>query len=237
MIDFYYAPTPNGWKVAIMLEECGLNFKTHLMSLDTGDQFQKEFISINPNAKIPAIVDHDPPATFTGDKVSVFESAAILIYLGNKTGQFVQSDPIKCKEMNEWLFWQVGNQGPIAGQLSHFKNYAPKEHRHYGLTRYLGEYKRNLAVLEKRLIDRDFILDEYSICDILAFPWVFIARALGVSLDQFPNLAAWRNTIKERPAVVKAIDLHKGLQNHKNISVETNSILFNQSELNILDPS
>jgi GST-like protein len=224
MIDFYFAPTPNGWKVGIMLEECGLAYRTHLLRLSKGDQLQPAFRAISPNAKMPAIVDHD----VEGEPVSVFESGAILIYLAEKTGRFLPKDPLGRKEAMEWLFWQVGNQGPMAGQLSHFRNYAPKG-EDYGLKRYSGEYERNLAVLDQRLEGRDYILGDYSIADMIAFPWAFIAKPLGASLEDFPNLAAWRGRIKERPAVRRAIDLHKSEQNRGQATAENNSLLFNQS--------
>jgi GSH-dependent disulfide-bond oxidoreductase len=223
MIDFYFAPTPNGWKVAILLEEAGLPYTTHLMKLSEGDQFKPTFRAISPNAKMPAIVDHD----VEGDAVSVFESGAIMIYLAEKLGRFLPSGPLARKELLEWMFWQVGNQGPMAGQLSHFKNYAP-EGQDYGFKRYLGEYERNLAVLEGRLESRDYILGDYTIADMIAFPWVFIAKPLGSSLDDFPKVAAWRGRIKERPAVRRAIDLHKDRQNRGRHNAQNNSLLFNQ---------
>jgi GST-like protein len=224
MIDFYYAPTPNGWKVAIMLEECGLAYRTILMNLGQGDQFAPAFLAISPNAKMPAIVDHDVGA----GPVSVFESGAILVYLAEKTGRFMPTDPKGRRETLEWLFWQVGNQGPMAGQLSHFVNYAP-EGQDYGRKRYAGEYDRNLAVLERRLDGRDYILGAYSIADMIAFPWAFIARPLGRSLDDFPHVAAWRGRIKDRPAVRRAIDLHKDRQNRGEQNASNNSLLFNQT--------
>ncbi|WP_193369611.1 glutathione S-transferase family protein [Pelagibius marinus] len=224
MIDFYYAPTPNGWKVAILLEELGLPYTTHLLKLAEGDQFKPEFLAISPNAKMPAIVDHD----VEGDPVSVFESGAIMLYLAEKTGRFLPEGPLARKELLEWMFWQVGNQGPMAGQLSHFKNYAP-EGQDYGFKRYLGEYERNLAVLERRLEDRDWILgDSYTIADMIAFPWVFIAKPLGSSLDDFPKVADWRRRIKERPAVQRAIDLYKDRQNRGQHTAQSNALLFNQ---------
>lgn len=223
MIDFYFAPTPNGWKVAILLEEAGLPYTAHLMKLSAGDQFKPDFLAISPNAKMPAIVDHDVES----DPVSVFESGAIMIYLAEKLGRFLPSGPLARKELLEWMFWQVGNQGPMAGQLSHFKNYAP-EGQDYGFKRYLGEYERNLAVLERRLEDRDYILGDYTIADMIAFPWVFIAKPLGSSLDDFPKVAAWRGRIKERPAVRRAIDLHKASQNRGQHNAQNNSLLFNQ---------
>lgn len=231
MIDLYFAPTPNGWKVSIMLEECGLVYNPHLVRLSEGDQFSPEFLAISPNAKIPAIIDHDPPGTWGADPVSVFESAAILIYLAEKVGRFAPdpSDRRARKELLEWLFWQVGNQGPMGGQLSHFRNYAPADQRDYGFKRYLGEFDRNLGVLENRLTGRDWILGEYSIADMLAFPWAFIAKPLGASLAEFPNVSAWRARIKERPAVQKAIDLYKGNQNRGQHRADNNTVLFNQS--------
>ncbi|MBI3524892.1 MAG: glutathione S-transferase N-terminal domain-containing protein [Betaproteobacteria bacterium] len=230
MIDFYYAPTPNGWKIAIMLEECGLEYRTILMRLTTGDQLKPAFLEINPNAKIPAIFDHDG----ADGPVTVFESGAILLYLAEKTGRFMPADASGRKEMLEWLFWQVGNQGPMAGQLSHFVNYAPKG-QGYGHKRYAGEYERNLAVLERRLDGRDYILDDYSIADMIAFPWVFIAKPLGVSLDPFPNTAAWRARIKARQAVQRAINLYKDEQNRGEQNASNNNILFNQNAKHVLE--
>lgn len=223
MIDFYYAPTPNGWKVAIMLEECGLNYDTKLLRLGKGDQFAESYLKISPNAKMPAILDHD----VEGDPVSVFESGAILYYLAEKTGQFMPADAVGRKETLEWLFWQVGNQGPMAGQLSHFVNYAP-DGQDYGHKRYKGEHERNLAVLENRLANRDYILGEYSIVDMIAFPWVFISKRLGVPLDGFPQVSDWRQRIKTRPAVMRAIDLYKKDQNEGKDNASNNSVLFNQ---------
>ncbi|EAU41185.1 putative glutathione s-transferase protein [Fulvimarina pelagi HTCC2506] len=232
MIDFYYAPTPNGWKVAIMLEECGLDYELKLMDLHSGEQFEPEFLKISPNAKMPAIVDHDPPDGYGDEPVPVFESAAILFYLADKIGRFApeRSDRRAMKELDEWLFWQTGSQGPMAGQLSHFKNYAPDNERDYGFKRYLGEFDRNLGVLENRLADRSYIMGEdYSIADIQAFPWAFIAKPLGASLDDFPRVADWRGRIKQRPAVQRAIDLAKDKQNRGRHRVDNNDIIFNQS--------
>ncbi|MER0237395.1 glutathione S-transferase C-terminal domain-containing protein [Fulvimarina sp. MAC8] len=232
MIDFYYAPTPNGWKVAIMLEECGLDYELKLMDLHAGEQFEPDFLKISPNAKMPTIVDHEPPEGYGSEAVSVFESAAILFYLAEKTGRFApdKSDRRAMKELDEWLFWQTGSQGPMAGQLSHFKNYAPEDERDYGFKRYLGEYDRNLGVLENRLAGRPYIMGEdYSIADMQAFPWAFIAKPLGASLDEFPRVADWRGRIKQRPAVQRAINLAKDKQNRGQHRVDNNEIMFNQS--------
>jgi GST-like protein len=232
MIDFYYAPTPNGWKVAIMLGECGLQHRTILMHLTEGDQFKPEFLELSPNAKMPAILDHDA----AGGPISVFESGAILFYLAEKVGRFMPTDPLGRKETLEWLFWQAGNQGPMGGQLSHFVNYAPKDQL-YSQIRYAGEYERNLGVLERRLTGRDFILTDYSIADMMAFPWAFIAKPLGASLDVFPNVAAWRERIKNREAVRRAIDLYKHEQNRGEQNASNNDILFNQRARHVLNKS
>ncbi|WP_299396010.1 glutathione S-transferase family protein [Pelagibius sp.] len=224
MIELYYAPTPNGWKIAIMLEECSLEYRTHLLRLAEGDQFKPDYLAISPNAKMPAIVDHG----VVGDPVPVFESGAILFYLAEKTGRFMPKDALGRKETLEWLFWQSANQGPMAGQLSHFKNYAP-DGEDYGFKRYRGEYERNLAVLERRLDGRDYILGDYSIADMMAFPWAFIAKPLGAALDDFPRIADWRGRIKQRPAVQRAIDLHKDKQNRGQQNASNNSLLFNQT--------
>lgn len=224
MIDFYYAPTPNGWKIAIMLEECEMDYRAQLMDLTRGDQFDKDFLAINPNAKIPAIVDHDTG----GEPTPVFESGAILLYLSEKTGRFGGDPRMPAKELHEWLFWQAANLGPMAGQLSHFVNYAA-ERTEYVLTRYRGEYERCIAVLESRLSDRDYILGIYSIADIMTFPWIFIAKNLGVDLSNFPAVARWRSEIKVRPAVRRAIDLHKDAQFTGTANAENAPSLFNQS--------
>jgi GST-like protein len=177
---------------------------------------------------MPAIVDHDTP----GGPVPVFESGAILIHLAEKAGRFMPLSPMGRKACLEWLFWQVGNLGPMAGQLSHFVNYAksvqPGDHD-YAHKRYAGEYHRCLGVLEKRLTGRDYILDEYSIADMISWPWVLIAKPLGQSLDEFPNVAAWRSRIKDRPAVRRGVDLGKDLRRNGPHSESARKILFGQT--------
>jgi GSH-dependent disulfide-bond oxidoreductase len=224
MIDFYYWPTPNGWKVAIMLEECGLAYRMIPVNIGKGEQFDPAFLNISPNHRMPAIVDHG----VEGDPVSVFESGAILLYLADKTGRFIPKDPLGRKEAMEWLFWQVGNQGPAAGQLSHFVNYAP-EGQSYAKERYANEYDRCLGVLERRLEGRAFILRDYSIADMICWPWVLIAKPLGVSLEPFPNVAAWRQRVKERPAVQAGVDLGKEFRRKGPPTEAERRILFNQT--------
>ena len=224
MIDFHYWPTPNGWKVAIMLEECGLPYRTIPVNIQTGAQHEPAFLAISPNGRMPAIVDHD----VAGGPLPIFESGAILLHLAEKAGRFAPVEPRGRKEMLEWLFWQVGGLGPMAGQLSHFVNYAQGEHP-YSRQRYADEYARCLGVLERRLEGRAFLLgDDYSIADMASWPWVLIAKPLGQSLDAFPNVARWRSAIKARPAVRRGVDLGKDLRRSAPPTDDERRILFNQ---------
>jgi GST-like protein len=229
VIDFYYWPTPNGWKVAIMLEECGLEYRVIPVNIGRGDQFKPEFLAISPNNRMPAIVDHDAE----GEPVAVFESGAILIHLAERTGRFMPQTGRGRKETLEWLFWQVGNLGPMAGQLSHFVNYAQGEHP-YSHKRYADEYNRCLGVLERRLAGREFILDDYSIADMASWPWVLISKPLGQPLDDFPNVARWRETIKRRPAVQAGVDLGKELRRSAPPGEDERRVLFNQTARDVL---
>ena len=198
MIDFYYWPTPNGWKVAIMLEECALPYRLIPVNIGQGDQFKPDFLKISPNHRMPAIVDHD----VAGEPVPVFESGAILIYLADKTGRLMPRDPLGRKAALEWLFWQVGNLGPMAGQLSHFVNYAPAEGNAYSRERYAKEYDRCLGVLERRLTDRAYILGEdYSIADITALCYVDFAAAINIPVpDDCAQLKRWHAEVSQRPS-------------------------------------
>lgn len=225
MIDFYYWPTPNAWKVSILLEELGVAYNPIPVNIGKGEQFEPDFLAISPNNRMPAIVDHD----VEGDPVSVFESGAIMFYLAEKEGRFLPQDPLGRKEALEWMFWQVGGQGPMAGQLSHFVNYAPEEKSDYGKERYRNEYERLLGVLERRLEGRDFILGDYSIVDMICWPWVFIAKPLTSSLEPFPRVKDWRNRIKERPEVQRAVDLGKEHRRNRPPNEEERKILFNQT--------
>ena len=224
MIDFYYWPTPNGWKVSIMLEECGFEYRVHPIDINKGEQFSNEFLGISPNNRMPAIVDHD----YHDGPLAVFESGAILIHLAKRAGRFIRTDEIGYKETLEWLFWQVGNLGPMAGQHSHFRNYAPDKET-YAQRRYLTEYNRCLGVLERRLNDREFILDEYSIVDIACWPWVLIAPKVDQPLDEFPNVSRWRQSVKVRPAVQAGVELLKELRRSGPPTNEERDILFNQT--------
>ncbi len=229
MIDFYYWPTPNGWKVAILLEELGAPYRVIPLNIGAGEQFEPDFLEISPNNRMPAIVDHD----VDGPPVPVFESGAIMLYLAEKTGRFLPAGPLGRKEALEWLFWQVGNQGPMAGQLSHFVNYAPRG-EDYSKRRYANEYHRCLGLLEHRLADRPFILGEdYTIADMISWPWVLIAKPLGASFDAFPKVAAWRNRIKERPAVQRAVDLGKEMRRSGPPTDEERKLLYEQTAASV----
>ena len=231
MIDFHYWPTPNGWKVAIMLEECALPYRVVPVNIGRGEQFAPDFLAASPNNRIPAIVDRDPDGTGASDgrpPVPVFESGAILLYLAEKTGRFLPDGALARKEAWEWLFWQVGNLGPMAGQLSHFVNYAPGDHP-YSHERYANEYHRCLGVLERRLAGRAFVLgDDYSIADMAIWPWVLIAKPLGQPLDGFPRVARWRRTLKERPAVRAGVDLGKAFRRSAPPDESERRVLFGQ---------
>ncbi len=200
IIDLYYAATPNGHKVKLFLEEAGLAYRQVQVNLHDGDQFKPEFLAISPNNKIPAIIDHDPK-----DKegpLPVFESGAILLYLAEKSGKFLPAGLRERIEINEWLFWQVGGLGPMAGQVHHFKKFAT-ERVPYAIERYEKEVNRLYKVLDKRLEGRDFLVGEYSIADMATYPWIVPHEIHGQRLEDSPNLKAWFERISARPAVKK----------------------------------
>ena len=208
MIDLYYAPTPNGWKITIMLEECSLPYRIIPVNLGKGDQFKPEFLAISPNNRMPVIVDDDGPK---GEKISVFESGAILLYLGEKTGKFLPSHQTDKIKVLEWLFWQVGGLGPMAGQVSHFVNYAPNfpgDHS-YSEKRYKNEYDRLLGVMNNILTEREYLAGDYSVADMASFPWVTAYKRYEVDLNKFKEVRRWFDTMKNRPAVRKGMDVGK----------------------------
>ncbi len=233
MIDLYYAPTPNGWKITIMLEEAQMDYKVIPVNLGAGDQFKPKFLKISPNNRMPAIVDSDGPG---GKEISVFESGAILMYLGEKSGKFFpQSDKERIKVL-EWLFWQIGGLGPMAGQVSHFVNYAPNfpgDHS-YSEKRYKNEYDRLLGVMDMVLEEREFLAGDYSIADMASFPWVTAYKRYEVDLDSFKNVRRWFDVIKSRPAVRKGMDVGKENRNFgKGISKESLKTMFGQDSKSI----
>lgn len=200
-IDLHYWATPNGWKISIMLEECALPYKVHFVNIGKGDQFKPEFLKIAPNNRMPAIVD---PAGPGGKPISVFESGAILQYLGRKTGKFYPKDERKRVEVDEWLFWQMAGLGPMAGQAHHFRLYAP-EKLPYAIERYTNECRRLYGVLEKKLEGRDYICGDYSIADMACVGWTRPWERQGQDPDEFPNVKAWLARVMARPAVERGM--------------------------------
>ena len=191
MIDLYYWTTPNGHKITIFLEETGLPYKIFPINIGKGEQFQPHFLKVSPNNRIPAIVDHEPKGG--GAPISVFETGAILFYLGEKTGQFLPTEPHKRYDVMQWLFWQMGGLGPMAGQNNHFRNYAV-EKLPYAIKRYEDETNRLYGVMNKRLADRPFLGGEYSIADMASYPWVVPWERQGQKLSDFPHLKRWFET-------------------------------------------
>ncbi|NWA35478.1 glutathione S-transferase N-terminal domain-containing protein [Pseudomonas sp. C6002] len=205
MIDLYYWTTPNGHKVSLFLEEAGLPYEVHPINIGQGDQFKPDFLKIAPNNRIPAIVDQNP--TDGGAPISLFESGAILLYLAEKTGKFIPQDLRGRQEALQWLFWQMGGLGPMAGQNHHFSQFAP-EKIPYAIKRYVDETARLYGVLERRLADRTFVAgEEYSIADMAIYPWIVSHKWQSQKLEDFPHVERWFNHIKQRPATVRAYEL------------------------------
>jgi GST-like protein len=205
MIELYYYTSPNARKALMMLEEVGLPYEVRWTDISTGDQYADSFGAINPNRKIPAMVDHDGPG---GRAITVFESGAILLYLAEKTGRLLPLDPVRRCSVIQWLFWQTSSQGPLLGQAAHFVSHAANRgiDVEYAVERYRKEALRLYGVLDARLAGRDYIVDEFSIADIAAFPWVRVAKGQGVNLDDFPNLKRWCDAIAQRPSARKKLD-------------------------------
>jgi GST-like protein len=217
MIDLHYAPTPNGWKISIALEEMGLAYQAIPINLGAGEQFAPAFLAISPNNRMPAIVDHDPannPDGSGGDPVSVFETGAILLYLAEKSGQFLPRDLRGRVRVIEWLMWQMGGVGPMFGQDGHFKLYAPDKIP-YAINRYDGECKRLLGVLDRQLAKTgDCVAGEYSIADMAIFPWIATVKARAIDLSEFPVAHSWFARLRARPALQRGMELLKELRNN-----------------------
>ena len=222
MIDLHYWPTPNGHKITMFLEEAGLPYTIHRVDIGKGDQFKPEFLAIAPNNRMPAIVDHAP--TDGGKPISIFESGAILQYLAEKTGKFMPKDIRGRFEVMQWLFWQMGGLGPMAGQNHHFNIYAP-EKIPYAMERYTKETNRLYGVLNTRLADREFMAGDYSIADMASYPWVVPWERQGQKLEDFPHVKRWLNAIAARPAVVKAYAVAES----KPMTDDDKKVLFGQT--------
>jgi GST-like protein len=199
VIELYYWPTPNGHKITIFLEETGLEYQVIPVNIGKGDQFKPDFLKIFPNSRMPAIIDRKP--RHNGEPISVFESGAILLYLAEKTGQFLPTELRLRKAVLEWLFWQVGGLGPMAGQNHHFSQYAPEKIT-YAIERYVQETQRLYGVLNKQLEGQEYIVGEYSIADMACYPWIVPYERQQQKLEDFPNLKRWFTTMQIRPAVI-----------------------------------
>ncbi|WP_119274959.1 glutathione binding-like protein [Taklimakanibacter deserti] len=229
MIDLYYWTTPNGHKVTMFLEEAGLPYRIIPIDIGKGDQFTPDFLRISPNNRIPAIVDNKPANG--GKPISVFESGAILLYLAEKTGKFIPSDLAGRAEVLQWLFWQMGGLGPMAGQNHHFRNYAVEKIA-YAIDRYVNETNRLYGVLNKRLADRAFVAGkDYSIADMASYPWTVSHERQGQNLDDFPHLKRWFEAIRARPGTVAAYARVKEVNpdSGKPMSEAEKKILFGQT--------
>ncbi|MCB8836064.1 glutathione S-transferase N-terminal domain-containing protein [Aurantimonas sp. VKM B-3413] len=226
-IELHYWPTPNGWKISIMLEELGVPYDVHFVNIGAGDQFRPDFLKIAPNNRMPAIVDPEGPG---GEPISVFESGAILQYLGRKFGRFYPSDERARVAVDEWLFWQVGGLGPMAGQAHHFRNYAPEKIA-YGIDRYTNEVHRLYGVMNKRLEANAYLGGaEYSIADMASVGWVKPYKNQGQDIEEFPHLKRWFEELLARPAVEKGLAVGQAEREKMNLATDKNAqgVLFGQ---------
>jgi len=223
-IQLYYWPTPNGWKISIMLEECGLPYDPRPVNIGKGEQFAPEFLAIAPNNRIPAIVDPDGPG---GEPISIFESGAILQYLSRKTGRFGGANERERVAVDEWLFWQVGGLGPMAGQTHHFRVYAADKIE-YAINRFTNEVNRLYGVMNRRLEHHEFLAGAYSIADMASIGWARGWERQGQDIAQFPHFARWLDQVTARPAVQKGIALGAELRNDLSKEKEAQKVLFNQ---------
>ncbi|VAW10161.1 Glutathione S-transferase [hydrothermal vent metagenome] len=225
-IELFYWPTPNGWKITILLEELGLPYHVTYVNIGKGEQFEPEFLKIAPNNRMPAIVDADGPG---GRPISVFESGAILQYLGRKTGAFYPSGEGARVKVDEWLFWQMGGLGPMCGQAHHFRKYAP-EKVPYAIDRYTNEVNRLYGVMNRQLADRDYLADTYSIADMACYGWVKPYERQGQNLEDFPHLKGWFERVGSRPAVIAGIKVGEDMRRQLDLARDKNAqaVLFGQ---------
>jgi GST-like protein len=225
-IDLYYWPTPNGWKISIALEEMGLPYNVIPVNISAGDQFKPEFLAFSPNNRMPAIIDPDGP---DGKPISVFESGAILQYLGRKTGKFYPPDERGRVEVEQWLMWQMGGFGPMLGQNHHFSLYAP-EKIPYAIERYVKETNRLYGVLNKRLADREFVAGDYSIADMAMVGWAKLWERQSQSIEDFPHVKRWLAALLARPAVERGLAVAGELRNTSNMQdPAVRAVLFGQT--------
>ncbi|WP_434685542.1 glutathione binding-like protein [Pseudanabaena minima] len=232
MIELYYWPTPNGHKITIFLEEAEMEYEIHPIDIRVGEQFQSDFLKIAPNNRMPAIIDRHPLDVDAGSAISVFESGAILQYLAEKTSKFLPTNLRDRTVVMEWLFWQMSGLGPMAGQNHHFSQYAPEKIA-YAIDRYVKETNRLYGVLDHQLEGRKYIAGEYSIADMACYPWVLLYKHQQQNIEDFPNLQAWLERIRERPAVIRAYEQAKPFAGQPTITEESKKILFGQTAANL----
>ena len=226
MIECYTWPTPNGHKISIMLEETGLEHQVIPVDIQKGEQFTPHFLSISPNNRIPAIVDTDGPG---GGPISIFESGAILLYLAEKTGQFLPSEPRDRWQVMEWLMFQMGNVGPMFGQCNHFRSYAPEEIP-YAVNRYTKEVGRLYGVMNKRLAGSPYLAGEYSIADMATYSWSLIYKRSGHDMADYPHVQRWQAALAARPAVQRGMDLLKEHRRKGPMTEEAKRVLFGEEQ-------
>lgn len=228
-IELYYWPTPNGWKITIALEEMGLPYNLHLVNIGTGDQFKPDFLKIAPNNRMPAIIDPEGP---DGEPITIFESGAILQYLARKTGKFGGTSERNRIEVDQWLMWQMGGLGPMAGQAHHFLKYAPamdpSNDLPYAKNRYRNETGRLYGVLNRRLEGREFVAGEYSIADMAIWPWASLWKNQEQNIAEFPHVAAWLDRMYARPAVKAGRAVAKEMRGNLQTDKKAQSVLFGQ---------
>lgn len=230
MIELYYWPTPNGHKITIFLEEANLDYRIVPVDISAGDQFKPEFLRFSPNNRMPAIIDMNPADG--GEPISIFESGAILLYLAEKTGSFIPADLRSRKTVTEWLFWQMGGLGPMAGQNHHFGQYAPQKIP-YAIDRYVQETNRLYGVLDRRLQEHEYLASDYSIADMACYPWIVPHERQQQQLVDFPNLKRWFESIQSRPAVVRAYEKGQPFMGRPSVTEESRKILFGQTAATI----
>ncbi len=224
-LQLFYWPTPNGWKITILLEELQAPYEVNYINIGRGEQFDPDFLAISPNNRMPALTDPEGP---DGEPISVFESAAIMMYIARKFGAFYPVDDERARvEVEQWLMWQMGGFGPMLGQNHHFRNYAP-EHLPYAVKRYEDEAHRLYRILDKRLADREFVAGDYSIADMAIMPWARSPERQGIDLSEFPNLSRWREALLARPAVAKAVKIGEEKRSNLKDDAEAQKVLFGQ---------
>ncbi len=222
-IDVYYWPTPNGWKVTILLEELGAPYNIIPINIGKGEQFKPEFLKVSPNNRMPALVDHEPLGG--GEPLAIFESGAMMEYIAEKHGKFLPKDACGKYEVLQWVYWQMANLGPNSGQANHFRHYAPEKIA-YGINRYTDEVNRLYGVMNTRLADREYLAGAYSIADMASWPWIVPHERVGQDLNDFPHLKRWFEALQARPAVDRGYKVGQELR--QEMSEEAKKVLFGQ---------